>query len=99
MAKADAEHRLLAYKLPDRVDGVTYRFGVTGAIGKENPIGLQGQNLVRRGSARQDGNSAADLHQAPGYVPFHPVIEGHNVMRSRASRQQFTAKRTVETLP
>ena len=58
MAEADAPHGLLADELTDRVDDVVERGRVAGAVGEEDRVGVIGEQIRRRGRARDAASRA-----------------------------------------
>ena len=79
VAEADAEDGLLAEQAADGADGVFERFGVAGAVGEEDAVGVLGENFFGGGGAGQDRDAAAQVDQVAGDVPLHAVVEGDDV--------------------
>lgn len=87
MAEADAEHRDLGIEeFADRLDRVVARFGVAGAVGKEDAVRVQRQHFAGRCLRRHHGQAAAARHQHAQDVQLDAVVVGHHVIR------QFTGR-------
>ena len=85
-ANAEDRRRLLARQVCHGMDGVPKCGRVAGTVGKKNAVGSMRQDLVCRSGARHDCHPAADLHQTAQNVPFHSVIDSHDVMARRPRR-------------
>ena len=83
MPQANAENRLLAQQAANRLLGVGRAARDRRGRWRETrrPARMR-QHLVGRGRARQDRHAAAHVEQMPGDVPFHAVVQGHDVRRS-----------------
>src|SRR5579862_6682165 len=79
MAEADAKNRLLADQIADLLSLILKRFGIAGAVRKENAVRVERQDVFGRCKSRHHGNAGADLHQTPQDVPLDPVIVGDDV--------------------
>ncbi len=81
VAQADAEKGCLAQQLADRVDGIDQGLRIARAIRQEDPVGLEGQDLGVRSRPRHDRYPGPLVAQVPGNVPFHAVVNRHDVWR------------------
>ena len=59
MAQAYAEDRHPSPQGPDKFDDLGHVFRVPGTVGEEQPVGMQGQHLIRLGIIGQHGHIAS----------------------------------------
>lgn len=72
--QADAEQGFLAQALPGVVDAVGHRRGVAGAVGQDDAVGIQGQNVGGRGFRRNYQHLQTPGLEGADNVEFHPEI-------------------------
>ena len=58
--ETNSEDGLASHEAADVIDGVGARLGVAGAVGEENPVGLEGENVFG-GGLRRDNRDLAGL--------------------------------------
>ena len=80
MPQTDAEHGDLPPQYLQRFDHFRYVFRISGSVGDEHTIGLQRQDLLRRGIKRHDGNVAFMLVEHPYDIPLHAAVDGRHVI-------------------
>ena len=79
VAEADAEDGLLADELADVGDLGDEGLGIAGAVGEEDAVGVEGEDVFGGGERGDDGDAAAGVHEAAEDVVLDAVIVGDDV--------------------
>jgi len=83
MAEADAKDRDAAEEFLNVFDGVPDRFGVAGAIRKENAVRLEIENVLGRRLRGDDPGFAVMVHEQTENVLLNAEVVGHNTQFAR----------------
>src|SRR4051812_40228166 len=74
VAETDAEDRLFSQELLHVFFCVRHGVGISRAIGEENPVGIQLQDILRRRSSGNDFHAAAGFGKAAENVALNAVV-------------------------
>src|SRR5688500_9245078 len=78
MSQTDAEDRLDADELSDRLDGIRDTLRVARAVGEENAIRVEPQGLCCGGVSGDNRHVAPTVDQLPENIPLDAEIIGHD---------------------
>src|SRR5579872_617833 len=80
VTEANPEYGHAAEQFADIVHGVSDRFGIAGAVGEENAVGLHGQYVFGGSARRNDVHIAIRVDQQPKNILFYAEIVGDDAM-------------------
>src|SRR5690606_28148318 len=81
LPQANAEQRYFVLERDlARGDGVFAGFGIARAVGQENAVGFEVENILDRRLRRHQGNAAAAIGQKTQDIRFDAVVVSHNVV-------------------
>ena len=80
MAEADAEDRFLADQLANLGGLELERFGIARAVGQEDAVRVQREDVLGGCAGRNDGNVGAHVAQTPKDVALDPEIVRDHVI-------------------
>ena len=90
MAEANAEDGSFTHQLADLSSLVLEGLGVSGAVGEEDAIRFEGENIFSTGASRHYGDVATNVGETPKDVALDAEIVGDHIeARSRAGKQYF----------
>ena len=97
MAEADAEHRLVLDQCADHRHRIfAGRCRIARAVGEENAVGLERQNVGGRGLRRHHRHLAVIAGELAQDVALDAVVDGDDVkFRRRAFRRSLRPKPTA----
>ena len=81
VAQADAEDGHAAHHVADGADGVVDGLGVAGAVGEEDAVGLEGEDVSGGGFGGDDGDAAVFAAKHAQDVLLYAEVVGDNVER------------------